>query len=315
MARKFDLLALGGVLLVLLFTFGIMLFQNAWLSLAISSALSLAIVFSISFFSKSKKKISPSQFAMEMTLRGNENLINIIKSTLKNDKIESCSNYILLENSAIFSLFKFGNVSSGDVQNIHKTLENSKLSQIFIFANGIDKQAYKASTHFGIQLKLVKTSALVRYLENHNALPDFKKPKSKPSLHLIFATVFARSNFKSYAFSGTILVLTSFITPLKVYYIVSGTVCLLLAIATLVFGNGSISGTNVFKELENAAHKDCVSAYDKTRNNQNNDDMASEKLSDNISTDDSQGCPSKDKSRDSSLDTENSTSDANTFDN
>ncbi|MBQ9276000.1 MAG: hypothetical protein IJ226_00205, partial [Clostridia bacterium] len=220
MARKIDLIALGGVLLVLLFTLGILLFESVWLSLAISASLSLATVFSISFFSKSKKSISPSQFAFEMTLRGNEYLTNIIKTTLKNGKIESGSNYILLKNSAIFSLFKFGSVSSGDVQNIHKTLEYTGISKVFIFANGIDKQAYKTATHLCLQVKLVKTSALVKYLEKHNALPDFQKPKTKPSLQLVFATVFARGNFKAYAFSGTILVLTSFITPLKVYYIV-----------------------------------------------------------------------------------------------
>ena len=309
MARKLDILALGGVLIVLLFALGIVLFRNIWLSLTISSALSLATVFSIYFFSKPKKSISPSQFAMEMTLKGNEYLTNIIKTTLKNDKIESGSNYILFENTAIFSLFKFGNLSSSDVLNIHRTLENSGISKVFIFANGIDKQAYKTSTHLGIQLKLVKTSSLVRYLDKHNALPDFKKTKSKPSLQSIFATVFSRGNFKAYAFSGTILVLTSFITPLKVYYIVSGTICLLLAIATLLFGNGSISGTNVFKELKNAACKDCVSTDNQIGDNLHNVDMPSEKLSENISNDNSQGCESKDNSHDCAHDTDNPSSD------
>ncbi len=267
MARKIDLLALCGVLLVLLFTFGIMLFQNVWLALTVSSALSLAIVFLVCHMSRTKTKTSPSQFAMEITLKGNEYLINILKTTLKNDKFKSGTNYILLKNSAIFSFFKFGNVSSADVQNIRKSLDDSGISKVFIFANGIDKQAYKVATWLGLQIKLVKTSTLIRYLEKNDALPDFKRPRTKPSFQTVLATVFARGNSKAYAFSGTILVLTSFITPLKVYYIVSGTICLLLAIASLAFGNGSVSGTNIFKELKNAAREDCALTNNQIDNN------------------------------------------------
>lgn len=60
-----------------------------------------------------------------------------------------------------------------------------------------------------------------------------------------------RRNFKNYAFSGGILILVSFITPLKIYYIVLGTLTLLMALLTLTpLGNGSITSPKVFTQLE-----------------------------------------------------------------
>ena len=60
-----------------------------------------------------------------------------------------------------------------------------------------------------------------------------------------------RRNFKNYAFSGGILILVSFITPLKIYYIVFGTLTLLMALLTLTpLGNGSITSPKVFAQLE-----------------------------------------------------------------
>lgn len=64
-------------------------------------------------------------------------------------------------------------------------------------------------------------------------------------------TILSRRNFKNYAFSGAVLVLVSFLTPLKIYYIVFGTILLAFALLSLTpIGNGTINSPKVFEELE-----------------------------------------------------------------
>ena len=63
--------------------------------------------------------------------------------------------------------------------------------------------------------------------------------------------VFSRRNFKNYMFSGVVLISISFFTPLKIYYIVFGTILLAFALLSLTpIGNGTINSPKVFEELE-----------------------------------------------------------------
>ena len=257
MARTLDYLALSAILLVLSFSFGVLIFKNVWISLVVAISFSAAIVFSVSFFTRKKTKISPSKLSTYFAIKGNEYVINLIRSTLCQE-VAASENSILVGDFAIVSLFKFANVSSQDVVSVQKTIENTNIKTVFLLANGIDKKAYQVANFLGIRLKLVKVSTLARYLEKHDALPDFKKPKTKFSAQAFFEAVFARNNFKAYAFSGTVLVLTSFITPLRLYYIISGSICLMIAIFSLFLGNGNLSSSNPFKKLESAAKNDCA---------------------------------------------------------
>lgn len=76
-------------------------------------------------------------------------------------------------------------------------------------------------------------------------------------------TILSRRNFKNYAFSGAVLVLVSFLTPLKIYYIVFGTILLVLALLTLTLGNGTLSSPKAFEELET----ECQDEYARENNN------------------------------------------------
>lgn len=258
MARMLDYLTLSAILLVLSFVFGVLIFENVWLSLVVAISLSAAIVFSIGFFSKKKSKVSPSKLATYFAIKGNEYVIDLLKRTLNNKDAVCNSTSIVFKDCAIVACYKFGNVSSQDVVNAQKAIGGADVKTIFMLANGIDKKAYQVADFLGIRLKLTKTSTLARYLERHDALPDLKKPKTKFSAQAFFEAVFARNNFKAYAFSGTVLVLTSFITPLRLYYIISGSICLMLAIFSLFFGNGNLSSSNPFKKLKSAADSDCA---------------------------------------------------------
>ena len=259
MARTIDLIALSVIIIIASFVLGAMLLKNVWLALIISTTISIAIVISIKFFAKQKYKVSPAHLATHFAIKGNEYVINLVASTLPDCGFEVEKSCIFHGKTAIFACYKFGMVSPQDIVSIMPQLEERNIQTVFLLANGIDKKAYQVASFLSLRLKLVKTTTLCRYLDKHNALPNIKKPKQKLSLKIIFETVFARANFKAYAFSGAVLLITSFITPFRIYYIVSGSICLLLAICTLFLGGGNTTSSNPFKQIENAVHRDCAS--------------------------------------------------------
>lgn len=272
MARTLDLIALSILLTVIGFVWGALVFQNAWLALVVAASLSLAIVFAVKFYTKSNGKENPSWLATEFAIKGNEYVVDLLKTTLKNAKIESTPTCICLENCLILSCFKFGSVSSQDVAKVANLIESKRIKRIFVLANGVDRSAYQIANYLGVRLKLVKTRALYKYLKQHDALPVINRPKRKKfSFEMIFEIAFSRSNFKAYTLSGLVLLFTSFITPLKLYYIISGSICLLLAIFSLVFGNGNLTSANAFRELESAVSNDCASNDDTSSNDPSND--------------------------------------------
>ena len=257
MAKTLDYIALSIVLTLIGFVFGAMLFKNIWYALVVATFFSLAIVFSIKYFKRTKYRYNPTKLGTEFAIKGNEYVINLLKTTLKNAYIYSTFNYILLDKCLIGACFKFGTASAQDVLAFGKIAQDNSIKTVFLMSNGIDKKAYQVANAMEFRLKPIRLGALYKYLDKHSALPDLKKTKNKMSLPYILETIFARSNFKAYAFSGTILIMSSFFTPMRTYYIVIGTLLLVLAILSLAFGNGNITTENAFKQLENAVKSDC----------------------------------------------------------
>lgn len=99
---------------------------------------------------------------------------------------------------------------------------------------------------------------MFKFLAKRNALPVLKKQKQKFSVSSLLQAILSRRNLKNYLFSGAVLIAVSFITPLKIYYIVTGTLLLFLALLSLTpLGNGTIGTPKVFDELEH----ECESEY------------------------------------------------------
>lgn len=263
MAKTLDYISLTIILLILSFVVGALIFDSLWLSLAVACSLSFAVVAFLKFASRGKYRYNPQLLATEFCIQGNEYVVKLLASALKNAEIENSSNYILLENCLIFSLFKFGMISSQDVANMAKIARNHGITKVFALGYGIERKAFQVANYCRINLKLVKINAIYRFLDKHGALPDLSHKKQKFSLHTLFETIFSRANLKYYLFSGAVLIATSFITPLRTYYVVCGSISLLLALFCLIFGGGNLTPKNVFKQIESAAYDDCA---------QNNDD-------------------------------------------
>ena len=255
MARTIDYISATVLILLITLVWSFFLFSNFVGALTFSICFTAIAIFTIRYVSKKKNKpYSCDRLELEFCIKGNEYIINLLKSAIKNDKIENGCNYILLENAVIIANYKFSPIGVSDMCGVCNNAKNLGRNEVFLICKSIERKAYQIADIEKIKVRPVKTKAVYKFLKKHDALPDLKETKTKFSITAFFQKVLARQNFKNYAFSGTILTLVAFITPLKIYYIVFGSISLLLAILCLTpLAGGTISSPKVFDLLEREA--------------------------------------------------------------
>jgi len=254
MARTIDYISLSLVFLALTFVWAALLFKNWIGALIFSAAFTLIVVFTVSYIAKKvKRPYSYERLALEFAIRGNPYVIGLLRKAIGFNELEHGGNYLVLENCVLISAFKFSILTVNDMGGICELAQKFSGKRIYVLTKGIDRHAFFIAGLENVKLNVVKIKTVYKFLSKHNALPNLKPIKQKLSFKYIIQVIFARANFKSYAFSGIILVLVSFITPLRIYYIVLGSISLLLAILTLSpLGNGSLASPRVLEELETA---------------------------------------------------------------
>ncbi len=254
MAKIIDYISVSVITTLLTFVWSVYLFDNFVAGLVFSIGISIVVVLTIYYVtSKKQKPYTYDRLALEFSIKGSEYVVNIFKSILKNQQIESGCNYVCLENCIIIVAFKFSMLTIADMSGICSLATKHHKSKVFVIARGIDRRAYQAIQLENIKLNVIKIKPVFKFLQKHNALPNLKPIKRKFSIRMLAETILARSNLKSYLFSGAMLIGVSFLTPLKIYYIVFGSLMLLLALLTLTpLGNGNVSSPKAFDELEEA---------------------------------------------------------------
>lgn len=255
MARTIDYISATVLILLITLVWSFFLFSDFVGSLIFSICFTAIAIFTIRYASKKKNKpYSCDRLELEFCIKGNEYIINLLKSVIKNDKIENGCNYILLENAAIVANYKFSQIGISDMCAVCNLAKKLDKRDVFLICKGIERKAYQIADIEKIKVRPVKINAVYKFLKKHDALPDLKEAKTKFSFRALTQKILARQNFKNYAFSGTILTLVAFITPLKIYYIVFGSISLLLALLCLTpLGNGTLSSPKVFELLEREA--------------------------------------------------------------
>lgn len=255
MAKLLDYLSLTVICMLLTFVWSTLLFKNWIGALIFSIALTAVTIITVKYIlSKRNRPYTYDRLALEFSIRGSEYVIGLIKGVIQYGYVECGKNYIALDDSVIISAFKFNMLSIADMGNICATAQKFTGKRIYVFARGIDRRAYSIVQLENVSFSLVKIKTIYKFLLRHNALPNLKPIKSKFSLRSFFDAILSRTNFKSYTFSGVILILVSFLTPLKIYYMVLGSISLLLALLTLTpLGNGTMTSPKIISDLEKAA--------------------------------------------------------------
>lgn len=257
MAKIIDYISMTVILMLLTFVWASLAFKNLAGALIFSAALTLIAIVTVKYIlSKRNRPYTYDRLALEFSIKGNDYVLDLLKSVIKLGVIDEGKNYIELENCVIVSAFKFSMLTMSDMGAICAVAQKFRDKRTYVIARGVDRRAYSVLQLENVKFSLVKIRTVYKFLYKHNALPDLKPIKNKFSFRALFDAMLCRSNFKSYAFSGTILVLVSFITPLKIYYITLGSISLLLALLTLTpLGNGTLTSPKVIDDLENAANR------------------------------------------------------------
>ena len=254
MAKLFDYISLTIITFLLTFVWTALAFDSALPALIMSCTITLIAVVTLRYIrQKTGKPYTYDRLALEFGIRGNEYVISLLKSALKNPDICAGSNYILLEKSILIANFKFSALNISDIGAACACAKKYCRKQVFLICRTIDRKAYAVAQLEGVRLNPVHIRAVYKLLKKYGALPDLAPIKEKPSLKRFVRVALNRANFKAYAFSGAALILTSFITPLKIYYLTFGSVALVLAALTLTpLGNGSYSAPKMCDEFEKA---------------------------------------------------------------
>lgn len=252
MSKTLDYIFASIVLSLVTFSWSTFVFHSWIGALVFSCAFTAVVIFTISYAKqKTAKPYSWERLELEFCLRGNEYVIKTLLRAIKNSDFENSRSYILLEDCVIIANFKCSPLGASDVAAACNLALKHEKQEVFLLAKGLDRKAYRIANLERIKLNLIKTKQIFRFLAKRNALPNLEKTKTKFDLKGVIETILNRRNFKNYAFSGSILILVSFITPLKIYYIVIGSLTLFAALLTLSpLGNGSFTSPKVFARLE-----------------------------------------------------------------
>ncbi len=259
MSRILDYIVLTIAVFLLTLVWSSLLFDKWVYPILISCALTSIAVITLWYITKAKgKPYSYDRLALELSVKGSKYLINIVKSILKNDNFENGENYLLLQDSMIVAAFRFSPLGLNDLGNILTLALEKKRKRIFVLARGIDRKAASIISTSEVRLTVVRIRAIFRFLKKNNALPDLKPQKKKFSFSMFIDGIFQRTNTKNYMFSGALLIAVAFLTPLKIYYLVFGSISLLMAILTLTpLGKGSFGSEKLFENLSaNNTHSD-----------------------------------------------------------
>lgn len=252
MSRAVDYVILTLTVFLLTLVWSGFLFGKWVYAIITATALTAIAVCSVYYFkTRNEKPYSYDRLALEFSVRGSKYLVNILKSILKNNVFESGDNYILLDDSIIVVCFRFSSIGLNDVGNILSLALEKERARVFVIARGVDRRAAHILETHDVRLSVVRIRAIYKFLEKNDALPELSKQRKRFSLRTLIDVILSRNNTKNYLFSGVILLAVAFLTPLKIYYLVFGSLSLVLAILTLTpLGKGSSDG-KVFDKLNN----------------------------------------------------------------
>lgn len=258
MARAIDYVAFTLIIFLLTLTWTTSLFKQWAPAIIFACAVALIAAVTVRYISRGRRHpYSHERLAAELCVRGPAYLIGLLLSTVKDRTPESAANYIILDDCILFAAFRFTVLNVTELNNLITTAVSHGKKDIYVMTRGVNRRAFQLLQFYDVKIKVVKIRAVYRYLAAHDALPDLKPVKKKFSLAALADAVFQRGNLKNYMFSGFILIAVSFLTPLRIYYIVLGSISLVMALLTLTpLGRGAYGGGRIFDKLSAAGTSD-----------------------------------------------------------
>ena len=253
-ARAIDYVSFTVIIFLLSLVWTTLVFSRWEYALTFSVAAALIALVTMYYIRRGHAKpYSHDRLTAELAVRGPEYLVNLLKNACKNTDTTAQfgEDYVLFDDCIMFAAFKFAVLGLNDLNNLINKAAAHERTEIYVMTRGIDRKAFILLQFYNVKVRVVKIRSIYRFLSAHNALPDLKPVKRKFSLAALSDAVFARSNLKNYFFSGAVLIAVAFLTPLKIYYLVLGSISLALALLTLTpLGRGTRSSDKILNRLK-----------------------------------------------------------------
>ncbi len=149
--------------------------------------------------------------------------------------------YLKKEMVTVFIKFGFDSVNKTDVVKAFNNIsENEKA---VIVAENFTDEIKNFSRLFGNRIILIDGEKIFNLLDSTGELPpplEKKLPDSDgKSAKRKIGNFLSKKSAKKFLLFGTVFLLTSFLVPLKLYYVISGVVMLIFSAICLLFGKSS----------------------------------------------------------------------------
>ncbi len=225
---------------------------SAWMAIAISLAITLAVLWILSAIGKkrgikSNLKIKEKEEAENMflsLLSESEHLsffLNLAKSRHKSSNI--VDDMIEIEGAECEKTFlvpfiRLAPLTPDDISQILKKCNSFSASKIVITCNDYDKSCNLFIKNFQQQIVLIdKFETYALLYKEYDFYPEithqYKKPK-KLTFKDLLSSAFNRSKTKSYIFCALVFLVSSFWIKMNVYYCIMSSLLLLFALISFI---------------------------------------------------------------------------------
>lgn len=143
--------------------------------------------------------------------------------------------------NAVSLHLKFSKPSADGIVTLYKKCLSHNISKLTVWCTTFERKGVAVACSLpGVEIKFKTLKPLYKKLKKTGELQkEHIKPSPRPTLKSLIPVVFSIRNSYRFAFVATILYLLSFLTPLRAYYIVAGTISVALAIAARIYGEKS----------------------------------------------------------------------------
>ena len=144
--------------------------------------------------------------------------------------------FIKNKNSVIFPKFGFDQVSKADIVRIFNSIKKDDVA--YVLSESFSSETKDFADRFGGRIKLVFGDAVYLYLKEKDVLPEtkFSFPEKKPLNLSAFKNIFQKKKAKTLLWFGLIFLFSSYFVPIKTYYVICGSIFLVLALITRIYG-------------------------------------------------------------------------------
>ena len=243
-AKICDYIFFGLVFFVIFYGWTNFYQKNTILSFAVAITCSFIIIIIMNFFiskKNEKERLTQQQkeiilnYSTQLKFSDRKKVLTYFENIFKNSKIKK--NYILKEETIIYPFFNTERFTLTDLIKIYSEIESEKINNVYILSSVFDADCYNI-------VKQIKNKN-IQLFDAQKTYNEFIKNKSLPenvidakpqklNLKELLKFIISPKRTKHYLILGLILILSSFFVIYKLYYLITGSILLILALLTRI---------------------------------------------------------------------------------